>query len=87
MAINLCRWQHKPFKGGYITRHYGNNPIPWIQIEMNRKLYLSKEYFDYGTLQMKGNQLDILNNKFRETINLFYTKSKESFLKKGGLKK
>jgi len=59
---------NNPFKGGFITRNYGNNPIPWIQIEMNRKLYLSAEYFDYDSLQMKGNRLDELNGKFREVL-------------------
>ena len=61
-----------PFKGGFITRNYGNNPIPWIQIEMNRKLYLSPEYFDYEILQMKGNRLNELNRKFREVLNNFH---------------
>jgi len=27
---------NQPFAGGFITRTYGMNPIPWIQIEMNR---------------------------------------------------
>jgi formiminoglutamase len=59
---------NNPFKGGFITRNYGNNPIPWIQIEMNRKLYLSLEDFDYDSLQMKGNRLNELNSKFREVL-------------------
>ncbi|ABR49862.1 N-formylglutamate amidohydrolase [Alkaliphilus metalliredigens QYMF] len=30
-----------PFSGGYITYYHGNNSdIPWIQLEINRKLYL-----------------------------------------------
>ena len=33
---------NRPFKGGYITKTYANRPIPWIQIEMNRILYLEK---------------------------------------------
>ena len=63
---------NKPFKGGFITRNYGNNPTPWIQIEMNRKLYLSNEYFDYGTLLMKGKRLEELNIKFRDVLYHFY---------------
>lgn len=59
---------NNPFKGGFITRNYGNNPLPWIQIEMNRKLYLSPEYFDYSTLKMKGDRLTELNGKFREVL-------------------
>lgn len=63
---------NKPFKGGYITRKYGNNPKPWIQIELNRKLYLSTELFDYSKLKMKTNKLNELNTKFREVLKLFY---------------
>lgn len=62
---------NSPFKGGFITRNYGNNPTPWIQIEMNRKLYLAKEYFDYSSLQMKGNRLNELNENFRKVLIYF----------------
>lgn len=31
-----------PFKGGYITRKHGTaSPLPWIQVEINRSLYLA----------------------------------------------
>ena len=71
---------NEPFKGGFITRNYGNNPTPWIQIEMNRKLYLSQEYFNHATLQMKGNRLDELNEKFREVLYQFH-RSLRDYLK------
>jgi formiminoglutamase len=32
---------NRPFAGGYLTRRYGNRPVPWIQIEINRQLYLN----------------------------------------------
>ncbi len=63
-----------PFKGGFITRNYGNKPKPWIQIEMNRKLYLSKEFFDYESLKIKESRLNELNEKFKEVLNNFYDK-------------
>ena len=59
---------NEPFKGGFITRNYGNNPLPWIQIEMNRKLYLAPEYFDIDSLKMKGNRLSELNINFRKVL-------------------
>lgn len=59
---------NRPFKGGFITRYYGNNPTPWIQIEMNRKLYLSAECFDYDSLQMRDNRLKELNIQFRKVL-------------------
>lgn len=32
-----------PFAGGYITRTYGMHEIRWIQIELNRSLYLADD--------------------------------------------
>lgn len=60
-----------PFKGGFITRNYGNKPLPWIQIEMNRKLYLSEAYFNDDSLQMKGTRLKELNDRFRKVLRHF----------------
>ena len=37
---------NRPFKGGYITRRHGWSPLPWIQVEMNRSLYLADPWFD-----------------------------------------
>lgn len=77
---------NNPFKGGFITRNYGNNPTPWIQIEMNRKLYLSEDCFDYDSLKMKNNRLDVLSGKFREVLSHFYENYQQelnvSFLRK-----
>ena len=74
---------NKPFKGGFITRNYGNKPIPWIQIEMNRKLYLSEEYFDYGSLQMKGQRLIELNMSFRKVLLDFAELNHPEWLREG----
>ncbi|MGV7220522.1 MAG: N-formylglutamate amidohydrolase, partial [Nitrospinales bacterium] len=60
-----------PFSGGYITRKYGNNPIPWIQIEMNRSLYLSTPWFDEETLLVDPNRLEMLKTAFREGLYYF----------------
>lgn len=57
-----------PFHGGYITKTYGNKPIPWIQVEMNRDLYLSESWFDNETLSMKTERLQELNNMFENTV-------------------
>ena len=60
-----------PFHGGHITRTYGNNPVPWIQVEMNRDLYLSKEWFDYETLEVDNKRLSALNQMFENTLTKF----------------
>jgi len=60
-----------PFPGGFITKTYGNNPIPWIQIELNRKLYLSKPWFNSDSLYIDRGHLTRLNTLFRKTLKQF----------------
>ncbi len=57
-----------PFHGRHITRTYGNNPVPWIQVEMNREMYLSKNWFDKETLSMKTERLQELNSMFENAV-------------------
>lgn len=40
-----------PFLGGYIIRSHSKN-LPWIQIELNRKSYLSREWYDPDNLEV-----------------------------------
>lgn len=65
---------NNPFHGGYITQKHGNNPLPWIQIEMNRDLYLSEKWFDKESLQMDKSRLSQLNKQFEESLKLLYSK-------------
>jgi len=53
---------NEPFSGGYITRFYGNNPIPWVQIEINRK-----------KLTVKKDRLDQLRSMFLKAVELFFS--------------
>ena len=66
---------NEPFHGGHITKMYGNNPIPWIQIEMNRDLYLSGEWFDDKTLNIDKGRLSELNEMFEDALVKFCNKS------------
>ena len=63
-----------PFHGGHITRTYGNKPVPWIQVEMNRDLYLSEPWFDQEKLIVNPTHLEKLNKQFENTLNLFFKK-------------
>lgn len=63
-----------PFHGGYITKTYGNNPIPWIQVEMNRNLYLKEPWFDPKTLSIDPSHYKKLNQQFEESLKLFFSK-------------
>jgi len=65
---------NNPFLGGYITKTYGNNPIPWIQIEMNRKLYLNDPWFDKDSLTLEQSHSKKLNKQFEESLSLFFSK-------------
>ncbi|KAA3659696.1 MAG: N-formylglutamate amidohydrolase [Calditrichaeota bacterium] len=60
-----------PFKGGHITRTYGNKPKPWIQIEINRNLYLNAPWFELESLQINRDRIQELNRKFRQVLRQF----------------
>lgn len=57
---------NKPFKGGFITRNYGNpeKNIHLIQIEVNKKLYLFESQY-----KIKKKKFENLKNCFLEIIN------------------
>ncbi|MBK3332273.1 N-formylglutamate amidohydrolase [Persephonella atlantica] len=63
---------NKPFAGGYITRTYGNRPVPWIQIEINRKLYLAEPWFDKENLKVDRNRLKKLSKMFIDVLEIFF---------------
>ncbi len=52
-----------PFSGGYITQRVGGGPMPFVQIEMSRALYLSPWFFDEVALQVQASRIEDLNNK------------------------
>ena len=63
---------NQPFAGAYITRTYGNKPVPWVQVEMNRSLYLSAPWFDPAKLHVADLRLKELNTLFRRALELFF---------------
>ena len=63
-----------PFHGGHITRTYGNSPVPWIQVEMNRALYLSSPWFDEDALSVDANYLQKLNKHFENSLEILFSK-------------
>ena len=64
---------NKPFAGGFITRNYGNNPLPWIQVEISRALYLKKPYFNKSTLTISDETIEELNGKFFLALKNFFS--------------
>jgi N-formylglutamate deformylase len=67
--------QNRPFQGQHITRAYGNNPAPWVQVEMSKALYMKAPYFDEKTLKIDGDFLKEWNEKFEEALSLFFNLS------------
>ena len=57
---------NQPFKGGFITRYYGNpqNNIHFVQIEINKILYLFESHY-----KIKKKKFENLKNCFLEIIN------------------
>jgi formiminoglutamase len=59
---------NRPFAGGYITRTYGSQPLPWIQVELNRALYLD----DGGrALTASQEQLALVKGIFSAALEAF----------------
>lgn len=63
-----------PFAGGFITRTYGNDPIPWIQIEINRSLYLQPPWYNASTLTISSDRLAELRTLITQTLTRFHTR-------------
>ena len=63
---------NKPFKGGFITRYYGNpkNNIHFIQIEVNKNLYLFERNY-----KIKKKKFENLKNCFFKIINYINNRS------------
>ncbi|OEF96037.1 N-formylglutamate amidohydrolase [Desulfuribacillus alkaliarsenatis] len=60
---------NSPFKGGYITKHHSmNSEIPWVQIEINRELYMSDNFLDTSSGKTKETRIKDLRTKFKTAI-------------------
>lgn len=65
---------NNPFLGGYISQfHYGRRGVPWIQIEINRKLYLKEAYFDSPKKSVTKELIPGLRKKIFDAITQFWT--------------
>jgi formiminoglutamase len=54
---------NEPFRGGYIIRRHGVGQVPWIQVELNRSLYLNRPWFDRGRLYVDPSRLEDLRDR------------------------
>ena len=65
---------NEPFSGGFITRTYGNNPIPWIQLEINRSLYLRPPCYDASKWTISKDRLAELSSLIVRVLRRFHSK-------------
>ena len=63
---------NQPFSGGFITQTYGGNPIPWIQVEISRYLYLIPPFFKKNVMYMNQDYLRRMNSKFFRVLCRFF---------------
>jgi N-formylglutamate deformylase len=63
---------NKPFLGKYTTQRYGLKPIPWVHVELNRKFFLEKPWFDNDSMLVDNSRLKELNKMFEKTLSLFF---------------
>ena len=62
---------NSPFQGGYITACHGLRPLPWIQVEMNRALYLAPPWFNHVALTVDPNRIAELRENFKSALTTF----------------
>jgi formiminoglutamase len=65
---------NEPFSGGFITRTHGNNPIPWIQLEINRSLYLRPPWFDGAKWTISRDRLAEVSSMILSVLEAFHRK-------------
>jgi N-formylglutamate deformylase len=63
---------NEPFSGGFITCTYGNNPIPWIQLEINRSLYLRPPWHDASKWTISKDRLAELSSLILRVLRRFH---------------
>ena len=72
-GVERARVTHnRPFEGGWTIRHHAEaDGIPWVQVEMNRALYLGPPWFDESRLRVADERIKELNALFLGALERF----------------
>lgn len=57
-----------PFKGGHLSMFLSRGRVPWIQVEINRDLYLSPPWYDEARLSVSPERITHINAILLEAI-------------------
>jgi formiminoglutamase len=64
---------NNPFSGGYNSQlHSKASGVPWIQVELNRKLYLTSPFFNEDILAVKKERIEELRKRTWLVIKRFW---------------
>ncbi|MCA9792009.1 MAG: N-formylglutamate amidohydrolase [Candidatus Eremiobacteraeota bacterium] len=63
---------NKPYSGGYITRRYGHNPLPFIQIEYSRALYMQPPHYRVEEHRLDEDWAAEMRRRFHSVLTLFH---------------
>jgi len=65
-----------PFLGGYIIRRH-SDILPWIQIELNRRSYLSPQWYDPDNLEVCHRRIAYLRERLFTAIRNFVLRNQD----------
>jgi formiminoglutamase len=64
---------NRPFSGGYLTRTYGQGKTPWVQVEINKAMFLpSPSWINAGDLAPDRERLRNLHENFELALRIFF---------------
>lgn len=62
-----------PFAGGYTLRRHGSgSPVPWVQVEMSRALYLESPWYDPTSGTIDEERLAWLRARFAKALDQYF---------------
>lgn len=64
-----------PFTGGHIIKTFGNRPTPWVQVDINRAMFLAEPWYNKETMTVDPERIQTLNKGFTLGVAEFLSKA------------